>query len=71
MKKRNKDCIVCSNQKVKGARKKHISVVRPANINRPCVLGNVSKDITPSTISKSFSVGPIVNWVLVVVYIEV
>jgi hypothetical protein len=25
-------------------------------INRPCVLGNVSKDITHSTISKSFSV---------------
>jgi hypothetical protein len=59
-KKKHKDCIVCSNRKVMGARKETYFDCKTCTINWPCVLGNVLKDITLSRTSKSFSVGPIV-----------
>jgi hypothetical protein len=63
MEKRNTKTEFCAAiGRSRGPEKKHISVVRPAQINWPCVQGNVSKDITPSRTSKSFSVGPIVYW---------
>jgi hypothetical protein len=37
-------CAAIARSRVPG--KKHISIVRPAQINQPCVLGNVVKDIT-------------------------
>jgi hypothetical protein len=48
----HKDCNVCSNQKVVGARKGTYFYCK-TRINQPaCVLGNVSKDITLSRTSK-------------------
>jgi hypothetical protein len=68
MKKRNtRTAALCTAiRRSREPEKKYISTVRPAKINWPCVLGNVLKDITPSIISKSFSVGPVVNRVFVV-----
>jgi hypothetical protein len=70
MKKRNTETALCAAiGRSREPEKKHTSTVRAVKINRPCVLGNVSKDITLSRTSKSFSVGPIVYQVFVFVYI--
>jgi hypothetical protein len=44
MKKRNTKTTLCAAiGRSREPEKEHISIVRPAQINRPCVLGNVSK----------------------------
>jgi hypothetical protein len=67
--KKHKDCIVRSNQKVKGARKETYFHCKTC-INQPAMCPQECFDHTLKNFTKRFSVGPIVFQVFVFVYIE-
>jgi hypothetical protein len=68
--KKHKDCILCSSQKLKGTRKEKRLCCKNCINQQLSALRNVSKAVTLSRTWNGFSVGPIVVWVLLFVYIE-